>query len=177
MQNTSRPMNDADLYALKLLEHDGLMTPRLVAEFGPLRAIQIAASQSGATFHRQSILRTVSGDRKILEASLDISINALPGGFLERLTSAVTPFGQLINEYCIGVRLIDRKVYSSAGQGGSKFRWGRRLTMLRADDNAHLCDVDELLVDGQDLLRHRLDQSGPASLGQGPDSAIFKGGA
>jgi hypothetical protein len=158
MQETPQPMKDAERYALSLLEHDGLMTPRLIAEFGPLRAIQIAASQSGAVFHRQSILRTLLGDRKILEASLDISVPALPEGFLERLTRGETPFGQLLIEFSVGVRVIDRKVYRQVGRESSPGRCGRRLTMLRADSLAHLCDVDELLVCSEDLLSLRQDR-------------------
>jgi hypothetical protein len=155
MQTIPPPESEADRYALSLLEHDGLMTPRLQQEFGPMRAIQLAAHTTGTTFRRQSILRTQSGDHAILEATLEISLAALPKGFLERLVAVETPFGQLLQDYMISIEILDRQTYRKAPGANTECRWGRRLTMRRADTSAHLCDVDELLVPGQQLISVR----------------------
>jgi chorismate-pyruvate lyase len=152
MPRTRPPANDADRYALSLLDHDGLMTPRLVAEFGPLRAIQTSARVEGDIFHRQSILRTLADDEALLEADLKISLSALPDGFLGRLQTTQTPFGQLLMDYAIAVRFSDRQIYQHLGKNLADERWGRRLAMWHADTGGHLCDVQELLFPAKQLF-------------------------
>jgi hypothetical protein len=98
---TPQPIGEADRYAVRLLDHDGLMTPILLAEFGPLRAVQTVADHADGLFHRRSVLRRVPGDEAILDASLKISVQALPDGFLQSLVKAETLFGQALQDHGI----------------------------------------------------------------------------
>jgi hypothetical protein len=147
--------HEADRYSLSLLDHDGLMTPVLQAAFGPLQAIQQSAHQEGPVFLRRSSIVRVPGGEMILSAALEIQLAALPAGFLPALLSGTTLFGQVLRDFGIPVMTRDRQVYRQDTDAGSHARWGRRLGILRAQDAALLCRVDELLAPGDALLGYR----------------------
>lgn len=145
-------MTEADRYCLDLLDHDGLMTPVLRAQFGSLTAVQIAAERSEDIFLRESCIYQIATGAKILDAVLSISLSALPAGFLDRLLAEDVLFGQLLIEFRIGVRIAGRSCYLSQAAPDQPRRWGRRLLMYRIDTGALLCRVDELLTDGTGLV-------------------------
>lgn len=145
-----------DRISLELLEHDGLMTPVLISKFGPLFALQISGVQSDQSFLRQSAIFQRSSGEKILDGSLEISLAALPVGFLSRLTAGDVLFGQLLQDFSIAVSISDRSIYRIEQSGDQDVRLGRRLSMHRLDSGAFLCRVNELLVPNRVLQRHRL---------------------
>lgn len=139
--------------AVALLDHDGLMTPVLTRQFGPLRAQQHRSVRSGDTVHRHSTIRTHPGGAAILVARLDIHVPALPDGLLERLGSGKVLFGQLLLDEGIAVQVRDRHLYRVGDAEAPDTRLGRRLTMQRSDTGMLICRVDELLVPVRDLKR------------------------
>ena len=138
-------------FGRSLLDHDGLMTPILRAQFGPLTVGKTHSDQgSNRLLRRSSILQAASGI-PILDAVLVISAQALPLGFLDQLLREDVLFGQLLADFAIPVRLADRSLYQSA-KAAEDPRWGRRLTIYRKDSDAFICTVDELLVSDAQLL-------------------------
>lgn len=147
---------EAGRFSLTLLDHDGLMTPVLLAAFGRLFARQISSTYSGGWFVRRSSIFQRSTGERILDATLEISYAALPTGFLEKLTQGEELFGQLLSDFGIEVRISDKSIYSLNHDGHSGPRWGRRVSMYRQDTDDLLCQVDELLVSEALLLQYRL---------------------
>jgi hypothetical protein len=155
-------MTDVDRYCLGLLDHDGLMTPLLRAQFGSLTAVQSGAERSDGIFLRESSIYQVATGAKILDAVLKISLPALPGGFLDRLLAEDVLFGQLLIEFRVSVRIAERSCYLSWAASDQPRRWGRRLDMYRVDTGALLCAVDELLAPGAELIASRAQASSSA---------------
>jgi hypothetical protein len=139
--------------SLRLLDHDQLMTPVLMAAFGEVFACQTAFRDDGHKIVRRSALYRRSVGEKILDATLVISKSSVPDGFLHEFLGSEALFGQLLINHGIAVRIADRHTYRYPSVGGQETRWGRRLLMFRADDDALLCEVDELLV-SEDQLRN-----------------------
>lgn len=143
----------AGALSLRLLDHDGLMTPVLRAQFGALRAVQHRALREGDIYLRQSTIRRRAGGETILTARLEIRTDALPGGFLDDLAGGEVPFGQLLQDRAIGVEIRDREVFRVTAADGTAPRWGRRLAIHRLSDGALVCRVEEILAPEAELLR------------------------
>ena len=135
-----------------LLMHDGTMTHQLTRLFGPVHAVQTGAKTEGETVTRWSTIYHTESGTPLLQARLVIASQNLPEGLMTRLSSGNRLFGGLVTEAGVPVRLTDRVLYRSALPGGA---WGRRHRLLRADDGALLCDVDECLAE-EDTLRRLL---------------------
>lgn len=135
----------------ELLDHDGLMTPVLIRQFGPMNVRQTYAQHNEDRFLRHSTIYQSASGEKILEAVLDISLRAVPIGFLDLLQSKDVLFGQLLMDLSIAVRIVDRNVYRS--ETDHPPRWGRRLAIQHCDSQVVICKVDELLVSEPHLLR------------------------
>ncbi|WP_309665918.1 hypothetical protein [Tabrizicola sp.] len=154
-EGAHQPDKETGCHSLTLLDLDGLMSPILFSEFGRLFARQISSKRSGGAFTRRSSIFQKSTGQKILDATLEISLAALPAGFLEKLTQSEELFGQLLSDFGIKVRISDKSVYSLKQDGHSGQRWGRRLSMYRQDTDELLCRVDELLVSETLLFQYR----------------------
>ena len=137
-------------FSQTLLDHDGLMTPVLVAQFGPLTVRQTEARHSETRFFRRSSIYQAASGAKILDAVLDISLPSLPLGFLAQLQDEDVLFGQLLSDFSIAVRIADRVLYQSHS------RWGRRLTIYHSDTQAFICTVEELMAPDAQLWPLRL---------------------
>ncbi len=137
-----------------LLDHDGLMTPVLLAQFGPLTARQTEGKQIENRFLRQSTIYQAATGEKILDAELDISLQSLPATFLDCLQQQDILFGQLLRDFSIDVRIMDRTLY----QSDQSLRWGRRLSICNANTLDLICKVQELMVGDAQLLPIRLKQ-------------------
>jgi len=129
-----------------LLAHDGLMTPRLTQYFGAVHARQTDLEDDGDSLVRWSTLYQTATGAALLQAELVIFKPALPDGFLERLLSGTRPFGSLLLEAGLAVRIADRRIFRTGPPGGAYAgAWGRRHRMLCASDDTPLCDVEERL--------------------------------
>lgn len=130
------------------------MTRVLIRNFGPVHAIQTGVEDDGDQLTRWSSLHQTSSNGLLLNATLTLNKPALPDGLLDRLLGGTGLFGGLLIEAGVEVRMVDRKIYragpASGVYGGA---WGRRQRMLRADDGALLCDVDECLAEETNLQR------------------------
>ncbi|SFR42843.1 hypothetical protein SAMN04488005_1829 [Yoonia tamlensis] len=134
-----------------LLDHDGLMTPRLVDAFGPLKAVQTSATDTESTYQRNSQLRRRSDDALILKATLEVGKSEVPATLIDRLREGDNLFGQLLHDFGISVRVTTRGLFQTpSGQ------FGRNVTMARTGHERRLCRVKETLsldADLRQLLR------------------------
>ena len=154
---TSLPPNSATPapYSRSLLDHDGLMTPVLTAQFGPLIVRKTQSHPTANSVLRHSSIYQAGSDRKILDAALQISPHALPAGSLDQLLNEDILFGQLLADFSIPVRIADRTLYHST-ETDEIPRWGRRLSIYHGETGAFICRVKELLVNDAQLLTMRL---------------------
>lgn len=137
-----------------LLWHDGLMTRQLIRFFGPVHAVQTGLERDGDTVTRWSTLHQTATGEALLQATLVIACQNLPVGFMDRLLSGNQLFGGLLIEAGVTVRMTDRAIYRAGPpEGVYAGSWGRRQRMLRAADDALICDVDECLTDEPTLRR------------------------
>lgn len=141
-------------FSQSLLDHDGLMTPVLLAQFGPLTVVQNEASQSATRFVRRSSIYQAATGVKILDAVLDIALQSLPVGFFDRLQQEDVLFGQLLQDFSMAVRIADRSLFHMQADQAS--RWGRRLTIYRSDTQEFICTVEEIMASDADLWPLRL---------------------
>ncbi len=127
-----------------LLWHDGLMTRQLIRLFGPVHAVQTGIKRDGDSVTRWSTLHQTATGAALLQATLVIASPNLPDGFMDRLLSGDRLFGGLLLDAGVSVRMTERVIYRDSRHSGA---WGRRQRMLRAEDDAILCNVDECLSD------------------------------
>lgn len=129
-----------------LLAHDGLMTPVLKRAFGAVHARQTDLADAGDSLVRASTLCQTATNAPLLQARLVICKPALPDGFLDRLLAGTRPFGALLIEAGLAVRMIDHQIFRAnpAGENNAG-AWGRRHRMVLAGNDAPLCDVEERL--------------------------------
>jgi hypothetical protein len=137
-------------FSQSLLDHDGLMTPVLRAAFGPLTVRQSQVLSGQDRMRRRSSIHQAATGAKILDAVLDIAVQALPEGFLEQLQRQDVLFGQLLQDFSVGVRIADRSLYR--GFDGTDLRCGRRLAIYDSARGDFICHVDELLSSEAQLL-------------------------
>ena len=142
-------------YSRSLLDHDGLMTPVLTAQFGPLIVRKTQSHPSTDSVLRRSSIYQSASDSKILDAVLEISPQALPAGVIDQLLNEDILFGQILADFAIPVRITDRTLYQSTAPDEIA-RWGRRLRIYHGKTAAFICHVDELLVSEAQLLTMRL---------------------
>lgn len=137
--------------SVSLLDHDGLMTPKLVDAFGPLKAVKITATDTATTHQRHSKLRRRSDDTLILTASLEVNKSEVPSALVDALSTSDRLFGQLLNDFGVSVQVTKRALFRTpSGQ------FGRNVTMTRLGFDRPLCCVQETLsidTDLQALLR------------------------
>lgn len=150
-----------------LLAHDGLMTRQLIRLFGPVHAIQTRIEIGNDIVRRWSTIRQTASDTTLLQATLVIARANLPEGLLDRLQSGNRLFGGSLIEAGVAVRLIDRVIFRApARDQHATPAWGRRHRILRANDNALLCDVEESLSEEavlRPLLQAPLPKTDPAA--------------
>ncbi len=131
-----------------LLVHDDLMTPVLTQAFGAVHARQTGLEHDGDSLTRWSTLYQTATGAVLLQAVLVIFKTTLPTGFLDRLLGGTQPFGSLLIETGLVVRVTDRHIFRAGPPGGVHAgAWGRRHRMLRARDDVPVCDVEERLED------------------------------
>lgn len=137
-----------------LLLHDELMTKVLIRHFGQIHALQTGLDVDGDSVTRWSTLYQTATGSPLLQAVLTLRKTALPDGLLETLLAGSRPFGGLLMEAGVLVRMTDRVIYRSGPPDGVYARsWGRRQRMLTAEGGRELCEVDECLVDETSLRR------------------------
>lgn len=143
MTSTSRSHFDrAANLALSLLDHDGLMTPRLNRMFGPISARQLTGESRGATFQRVSeVVQTGSGV-VLLSARMVILYDHLPAGVVEALQQDSKPFGQMLIDLGIAARSVDREIFTS---GTDPERLGRRHRIVDQGSGRTICTLTETL--------------------------------
>ena len=133
-----------------LLAHDGLMTPKLTQFFGAVHARQSDLEDAGDSLVRWSTIYQTASGAPLLQAKLVIFKPALPDGFLDCLLSGTRLFGSLVVEAGVAVRMTGHRIFRAdppadpSGETGAG-AWGRRHRMLRAGNDAPLCDVEERL--------------------------------
>ena len=122
---------------------------------GPWSSSVTTVGASPLTVTRWSTLHQTGTGAALLQATLVIASQNLPDGLMDQLQSGNQLFGGLLGEAGVAVRMTDRVIYRAGPPGGVYAgSWGRRQRMLRALDDALLCDVDECLSDEATL--HRL---------------------
>ena len=139
-----------------LLTHHELMTTVLIRAFGAIHARQTYLEDDGDSLVRWSTLYQTATSAPLLHAELVIFKPALPVGFLDRLCTGTRPFGSLLIEAGLEVRMTDRRLFQAGPPNEAHVgAWGRRHRMLRSSDDTLLCDVEERLEDEctlQDLI-------------------------
>jgi len=131
-----------------LLDHDGLMTPRLSKAFGELTAAKRSHCLSETSFNRASLLcRKVDG-QVILRAKLNIMIAELPEPLIDQLEKSDQLFGQLLIKYGVKVKFANRQLLRH-GHGC----YGRKLQMLSVNTGKIVCEVAEFLENEASLIR------------------------
>jgi len=143
-------------FSKMLLDHDGLMTPVLITHFGALTVRQNEFHQDSDRFLRKSSIYQAASGLKILDAALEISLPALPPGFLEQLLHQDKLFGQLLTDFAIPIRITARNLHPSSVEDNQGTRWGRRLTMYRDDTQEFVCHVKELMMLDHHLFPMRI---------------------
>jgi hypothetical protein len=136
----------------RLLQHDQLMTPVLWSEFGGIVARDVIHTHEDDILRRTSALHHKYTGRKVLDAKLEIFIDSVPGAIVQQLSTTEKLFGQLLLENEIVIETRNRKVFSHTESDERVTRWGRRLSLINAADQAVLCRVEELLVPEVELL-------------------------
>ncbi len=135
-----------------LLDHDGLMTPKLVQVFGEVSARQTGMSDEGDRILRRSVLCQTATGAPVLQARLAIFKAAVPDGFLDRLLSGTRLFGSLVIEAGLTVRMSGQTIFrGQSPDTAGALAWGRRHRILLAGDDSPLCDVEEWLTDEETL--------------------------
>lgn len=154
LKNSASPLKDVNKFHFSqmLLDHDGLMTPVLIAQFGALTVQQNEFHHGADRFLRKSSIYQATSGLKILDAALEISLPSLPRGFLGQLLHEEKLFGQLLNDHSIPIRIAARTLHLSSGEDDQDARWGRSLTMYRDDTQDFLCHVQELMMPDHQLL-------------------------
>jgi hypothetical protein len=137
---------------VRLLQHDQLMTPVLWSEFGEIVARDVIHTHEGDILRRTSALHHKYTGGKVLDAKLEIFIDAVPGTIVQQLSTTEKLFGQLLLENEIVVETRNREVFSHTASDEAVTRWGRRLSLINAADQTVLCRVEELLVPDVELL-------------------------
>lgn len=144
MGSADAPMTKALDWSL--VDHDGLMTPRLLAHFGPIN-VQVLRTDnlSETSYSRMSRLCQISTGALILDAELVLNTVALPHQVLLGLRDTQTPFGQLVMEAGIVARSVDREITTLAATDGQGRRLGRRHRLVNAQTGQELCAIVETL--------------------------------
>lgn len=140
--------NPAPTHALdwSLLDHDGLMTPVLVAHFGPLSVQVLRTEVSGAAaFRRISQLYQTATGTIILDAEMILNAAALPAQVLAGLQDSSIPFGQLVIEAGIAACSVDREITWLMSSLDSERRACRRHRLINARSGKELCAIVETL--------------------------------
>jgi hypothetical protein len=147
-----RIINPSDLdkessLTLRLLDHPGLMTPRLVSAFGEIRAEQLSYQEANDVYKRHSSLRSHRGDRVVLDAWLTVYINKLPAELVSRLKSTDELFGQLLIDFEIDVAVKEPEIFRTPDG-----RYGRRTEMSFTNSGAIFCHVEEIMQKDAELI-------------------------
>jgi hypothetical protein len=158
LTNEPSPLIDATKsnFSKMLLDHDGLMTPVLIAQFGTVTVRQNEFHQDSDRLLRKSSIYQAASGSKILDAALEISLPALPPEFLGQLLHQDKLFGQLLNDFSIPIRITARTLHHASAEDNGGIRWGRRLTMYRDDTQEFVSHVEELMMPDHELLTLRL---------------------
>lgn len=141
MKNLQYPTGWRDSLGFKLLNHDGLMTPVLVREFGPLRAVQLAYEQTSTNYRRTSEIFQSASNLLVLNATLNINKASLSMEAVDSLMTTEILFGQLLGEQGIEVSLVGGTIFKRLDG-----RFGRRTDMYIKGSATRLAQVEETLV-------------------------------
>ncbi|WP_299752082.1 hypothetical protein [uncultured Tateyamaria sp.] len=136
---------------LKLLDHDGLLTPKLRKHFGRIISKQTSARKSRLHYFRRSTLYQQSSCCRILEATLNISTNAVPEKLIDTLRSTQTPFGSLLEEFAIETKIINRILTVACDRTKCELRLGRQHQITNAKTAEVICHVEEVLFPEAEL--------------------------
>lgn len=128
-----------------LLSHDGLMTPVLKRHFGRIFVNENIAIMVDSGYRRHSTVKQWASGYILLDAELEINTEVLPDALVHLLHATSKPFGELLCEFGLKVRLTDITPFR---QGR---RFGRRHTMRLAETGTALCEVRELMAPERDL--------------------------
>ena len=129
-----------------LVDHDGLMTPVLVAHFGLIK-VQVLRTEvlSDTTHCRVSQLRQAATGAVILDAETTLNTAALPPPVLIGLRDTDIPFGQLLIKAGIPARSVDRQITGLVALQGAERRLCRRHRLVNAQTGQELCAIIETL--------------------------------
>ena len=126
--------------SLRLLTHRGLMTPRLKAVFGAMRAEQATTKQGDEGLTRTSRLVSIATGHTILRAKLHIVDTHLPVSLVQQLCETSELFGQLLHDHDIDVAVAEPQLFQTPDGC-----FGRTTTLTEAASNLPICDVIETL--------------------------------
>lgn len=162
MESGSFRLATAERFARDLLMHDGLMTPVLQRQFGPMYAVEHRRSEADGRYLRVSDLRQRGTGVLLLESRMSIRTAALPGAMLKALRHTDTPFGQLLLNAGIAARSVSREITRQAGKDGGPDRLGRRHVIVNSTTGAQICEIHEVLNRADLLLSARQTSAGGA---------------
>ncbi len=130
----------AQSISLRLLAHRGLMTPRLTATFGAMKADKVSISQRDQRLTRKSRLISVESGETILCAQLSIVFENLPEMLVSQLRGTFTLFGQLLLDHKIDVSVAEPQIFQTPDG-----RYGRRTKLTETSGGIPICDVTETM--------------------------------
>ncbi len=129
-----------------LLDHDGLMTPILLAYFGSIK-VEVLQTEvlNATTLRRVSRLHQAATGAVILDAEMILNTAALPRQVLIGLQDTPIPFGQLLMDAGITARSVERQIVGLGEKDKSERRLGRRHRLVNARTEQELCKIVETL--------------------------------
>ena len=129
-----------------LLDHNGLLTPVLIVQFGPITAEKVSTDFVGSSVMRRlSRLHQATTGAVILDAEMILSTAALPKEVLTGLQETVVPFGQLLIDAGISARSVDRQILRLQPLDGGESRLCRQHRLINTRSGQELCKVVETL--------------------------------
>ena len=144
-------LGEPDSFIRSILDHDRLMTPTLQGMFGEIVARQTDGVETDTTYTRISAIFTHPGNRRLLDARLEIDKSLVPDDLVEALRTTATPFGQLLRDFEIEAQSAERVLFKTLDRNTERERWGRRHSIVAQATGKRLCRIEELLLPEEDL--------------------------
>lgn len=122
------------------------MTPHLIEKFGVIYVEAIAIKENDIFYARTSIIRQASSNKKILDAKIEVQKNAVPVALIEALKSTKKPFGQLLIDFNIDVKIKNLQLFQILDEQTNKQQYGRKVDIVNALTHTLICRVEEVLA-------------------------------
>jgi len=150
-------INSLDEYPIskQILCHSGLLTPILRDRFGDIYVEEVEACESTDIYFRRSSIRQVSTGNPLVIAELKVRKVAVSEALLMDLRQTTLPFGQLLINNGVEVRLMKQRFFVELDEGGHSYlgRCHAIYQVVEGQCRELVCEVKERLLDESSLKR------------------------